>query len=208
MCVAPACLPFKFVFSVHHIESYGACDSVYALKIIFNRIIMLIFIYIQHIILIIMIDSIDWEILRLLQNNARITNIELSKAVGLSPSPTLARVKALEKSGHISRYVTLIDSLKVGLKVSVFINVALERQVESALERFEESIKARPEVMECYLMTGEADYLIRVVVADIQVLEAFILNFLSKIPGVGNIKSSFALKQVKYKTALPLPGGN
>jgi Lrp/AsnC family leucine-responsive transcriptional regulator len=169
---------------------------------------MLIFIYIQHIIFIIMIDSIDWEILRLLQNNARITNIELSKAVGLSPSPTLARVKALEKSGHISRYVTLIDSLKVGLKVSVFINVALERQVESALERFEESIKARPEVMECYLMTGEADYLIRVVVADIQVLEAFILNFLSKIPGVGNIKSSFALKQVKYKTALPLPGGN
>jgi Lrp/AsnC family leucine-responsive transcriptional regulator len=154
-----------------------------------------------------MIDTIDWEILRLLQDNARITNIELSKAIGLSPSPTLARVKVLEQSGHISRYVTLVDSLKVGLKVSVFINVALERQVESALERFEESIKARPEVMECYLMTGESDYLIRVVVADIQVLEEFILNFLSKIPGVGNIKSSFALKQVKYKTALPLPGG-
>ncbi|MDA0830742.1 MAG: Lrp/AsnC family transcriptional regulator [Proteobacteria bacterium] len=153
-----------------------------------------------------MLDSIDWEILRLLQDNARITNIDLSKAIGLSPSPSLARVKALEQSGYINRYVSLVDSLKVGLKVSVFINVALERQVESALERFEESIQSRPEVMECYLMTGESDYLLRVVVADIQALEDFILNFLSKIPGVGNIKSSFALKQVKYKTALPLPG--
>ncbi|MDG1161974.1 MAG: Lrp/AsnC family transcriptional regulator [Burkholderiales bacterium] len=154
-----------------------------------------------------MLDSIDWKILNLLQNDARITNIELSRAIGLSASPCLARVKALEKSGHISRYVSLVDSLKVGLKLSVFINVTLERQVESALERFEESIKLRPEVMECYLMTGESDYLIRVVVADIQILEDFILNFLSKISGIGNIKSSFALKQVKYKTALPLPGG-
>jgi len=83
--------------------------------------------------------------------------------------------------------------------------VALERQVEKALELFEASIEARQEVMECYLMTGESDYLLRVVVTDIQALEDFILNFLSKIPGVGNIKSSFALKQVKYKTALPLP---
>ena len=154
-----------------------------------------------------MLDSIDWKILNLLQNDARITNSELSRAIGLSASPCLARVKALEKSGHISRYVSLVDSLKVGLKLSVFINVTLERQVESALERFEESIKLRPEVMECYLMTGESDYLIRVVVADIQILEDFILNFLSKISGIGNIKSSFALKQVKYKTALPLPGG-
>ena len=126
-----------------------------------------------------MLDSIDWKILNLLQNDARITNIELSRAIGLSASPCLARVKALEKSGHISRYVSLVDSLKVGLKLSVFINVTLERQVESALERFEESIKLRPEVMECYLMTGESDYLIRVVVADIQILEDFILNFRS-----------------------------
>ena len=154
-----------------------------------------------------MLDSIDWKILNLLQNDARITNIQLTRAIGLSASPCLAREKALEKSGHISRYVSLVDSLKVGLKLSVFINVTLERQVESALERFEESIKLRPEVMECYLMTGESDYLIRVVVADIQILEDFILNFLSKISGIGNIKSSFALKQVKYKTALPLPGG-
>jgi Lrp/AsnC family leucine-responsive transcriptional regulator len=151
------------------------------------------------------LDSIDWKILGLLQSDARISNVELAKAIGLSPSPCLNRVRALEEAGYISRYVTLLDALRVGLKVSVFIQVTLERQIESALERFENAIRSRPEVMECYLMTGDADYLIRVVVADIQVLEEFILKFLTKLSGVGNIKSSFALKQVKYQTALPLP---
>jgi Lrp/AsnC family transcriptional regulator, leucine-responsive regulatory protein len=151
------------------------------------------------------LDSIDWKILFLLQSDARMSNVDLARAVGLSPSPCLARVRALEQSGYISRYVTLLDALKVGLKVSVFIQVALEKQVESALEVFESAIRERPEVMECYLMTGEADYLLRVVVPDLQALEHFILNFLSRVPGVGNIKSSFALKQVKYQTALPLP---
>ncbi len=152
------------------------------------------------------LDSIDWQILGLLQADARLANVELAKAVGLSPSPCLNRVRALEDAGYISRYVTLLDALRIGLKVSVFIQVTLERQVETALERFENAIRDRPEVMECYLMTGDADYLIRVVVADIQLLEEFILKFLTKLPGVGNIKSSFALKQVKYQTALPLPG--
>ena len=151
------------------------------------------------------LDSTGWKILGLLQGDARLSNVELAQAVGLSPSPCLNRVRALEEAGYISRYVTLLDALRVGLKVSVFIQVTLERQVESALERFENAIRARPEVMECYLMTGDADYLIRVVVADIHVLEEFILKFLTKLPGVGNIKSSFALKQVKYQTALPLP---
>jgi Lrp/AsnC family transcriptional regulator, leucine-responsive regulatory protein len=151
------------------------------------------------------IDSIDWNILRLLQADARLSNVELAKAVGLSPSPCLARVRALEKAGYISRYVSLLDALKVGLKVSVFIQVALEKQIEPVLDVFEKAIKERREVMECYLMTGEADYLLRVVVPDLQALEHFILNFLSRVPGVGNIKSSFALKQVKYQTALPLP---
>jgi Lrp/AsnC family leucine-responsive transcriptional regulator len=152
------------------------------------------------------LDSIDWKILGLLQGNARMPNVDLAKAVGLSPSPCLNRVRALEEAGYISRYVTLLNALQVGLKVSVFIQVTLERQVETALERFETAIKARPEVMECYLMTGDADYLIRVVVADIQVLEEFVMKFLTKLPGIGNIRSSFALKQVKYQTALPLPG--
>jgi Lrp/AsnC family leucine-responsive transcriptional regulator len=151
------------------------------------------------------LDTTDWQILGLLQGDARMSNVELARAVGLSPSPCLNRVRALEEAGYISRYVTLLDALRVGLKVSVFIQVTLERQIEPALDTFEKAIRERPEVMECYLMTGDADYLLRVVVADIQVLEEFILKFLSRLPGVGNIRSSFALKQVKYQTALPLP---
>ena len=100
----------------------------------------------------------------------------------------------------------LLDALALGLTVSVFIQVRLERQVEKALETFERAIAERPEVMECYLMTGDSDYMLRVMVADVQALERFIVDFLAKIPGVGNLKSSFALKQVKYKTALPLAG--
>ena len=151
------------------------------------------------------LDAVDWNILRRLQDDARISNVELARAVHLSPSPCLARVRRLERSGYIKRYVTLVDPLAVGLTVSVFIQVRLERQVESALEVFEREIAAPPEVMECYLMTGDADYLLRVVVSDVQALERFIVDFLARIPGVGNIKSSFALKQVKYQTALPLP---
>ena len=152
------------------------------------------------------LDATDWKILGLLQSDARISNVDLARKVGLSPSPCLNRVRALEESGYISRYVTLLDPLQVGLKVSVFIQVTLEKQIEPALETFERAIGTRPEVMECYLMTGDADYLLRVVVPDLQALERFILEFLSRVPGVGNIKSSFALKQVKYQTALPLPG--
>jgi DNA-binding Lrp family transcriptional regulator len=152
------------------------------------------------------LDLTDWHLLALLQEDARITNVELAEKVGLSPSPCLNRVRALEESGYISRYVTLLDPQRVGLKVSVFIQVTLEKQIEPALEVFEKAIRGRPEVMECYLMTGEADYLLRVVVPDLQALERFILQFLSRVPGVGNIKSSFSLKQVKYQTALPLPG--
>lgn len=151
------------------------------------------------------IDAIDWKILDRLQDDARRSNVELARAVNLSPSPCLARVRRLEAAGVISRYVMLVDPLRVGLTVSVFIHVTLEKQVESALGVFERAILARPEVMECYLMTGDADYLLRVVVPDVPALERFILDFLTRIPGVGNIRSSFALKQVKYQTALPLP---
>tara|TARA_A100000171_G_scaffold48049_1_gene54962 strand:- start:2348 stop:2827 length:480 start_codon:yes stop_codon:yes gene_type:complete len=151
------------------------------------------------------LDSIDMKVLQALQANARLTNTELATRVNLSASPCLARVKALEEMGVISRYVTLLDPLQIGLNVSVFIEIRLEQQIEKSLERFENAIRDYPEVMECYLMTGDADYLLRVVVPDIQALERFIIDELSKIPGVSNIKSSFALKQVKYKTALPLP---
>ena len=151
------------------------------------------------------VDTKDWELLAHLQNHARASNVELAKVVHLSPSPCLARVRKLEERGLIRRYVALLDPLKLGLTVSVFIQVRLEKQVEHALNTFEKAMAERPEVMECYLMTGDADYLLRVVVPDMQALERFIVDFLSRVPGVGNIKSSFALKQVKYQTALPLP---
>jgi Lrp/AsnC family leucine-responsive transcriptional regulator len=150
------------------------------------------------------IDAVDRRILHRLQADAKITNAELARQVGLSPSPCLARVRALERAGVISRHVTLLDPLKVGLGVSVFIQVSLEQQVERALSVFQAAIAGYPEVMECYLMTGDADYLLRVVVADVPALERFILERLTKIRGVASIRSSFALKQVKYETALPL----
>ena len=99
----------------------------------------------------------------------------------------------------------IVMAHKLGLSVNVFIQVRLEKQVERSLEIFERAIRDRPEVMECYLMTGASDYMLRVLVQDIAALERFIVEFLTRIPGVGNIQSSFALKQVKYQTALPLP---
>jgi len=150
-------------------------------------------------------DNLDFRILDRLQHNARISNVDLARDVNLSPSPCLARVRALEGDGTIARYVTLLDPKRLGLTVSVIVQVTLERQVEPALEAFEKAVRDRPEVMECYLMTGDADYLLRVLVPDVPAFERFILEFLSRVPGVGNIKSSFALKQVKYQTALPLP---
>ncbi len=150
------------------------------------------------------LDEVDVRILDQLQRDARLTNVELAARVSLSPSPCLARVRRLERSGLISRYVTLLDPHRVGLPVSVFIQVRLERQVERSLEVFEAAMREHPEVMECYLMTGDADYLIRVVVPDVAALQRFIVDHLARIPGVANIRSSFALKQVKYQTALPL----
>jgi hypothetical protein len=151
------------------------------------------------------LDTTDWQILERLQGDARISNVKLAETVNLSPSPCLARVRELEAGGYIDKYVTLLNPLKIGLTVSVFIQVTLEKQVEKQLGGFEAAIQKRPEVMECYLMTGDSDYLLRVVVHDIQALERFIVDHLTKIPGIANIRSSFALKQVKYQTALPLP---
>ena len=146
------------------------------------------------------------QILRALQQDASLSNVELASAINLSPSPTLSRVKNLESTGVISRYVALIDPHALGLKLNVFVRIALEKQESGALERFEQAVSQYDEVMEVYLMTGDEDYLLRIVVPDLQALERFILENLTRIPGIKNIKSSFALKQVKYKTALPISG--
>ena len=150
------------------------------------------------------LDRIDREILKVLQADARIPNVELADRVGLSASPCARRVQRLEARGVIARYATVINQKAVGLPVSVFVNVTLERQVEGALETFETAVLKRPEVMECYLMTGEADYLLRVVVADLDAYERFLIEHLTRVPGIANIRSSFALKQVAYRTELPL----
>ena len=150
------------------------------------------------------LSHLDRRILELLQQNARLSNITLARRVDLSPSACLRRVRALEEAGYIERYVTLLDPPKLGLGVSVFIQVSLEKKDEASLKRFEKVVTRRPEVMECYLMTGDADYLLRVVVSDVAEFERFLLEHITKIPGIATIKSSFTLKQVKYTTALPI----
>jgi Lrp/AsnC family leucine-responsive transcriptional regulator len=149
------------------------------------------------------LDLTDLRILQLLQHDSSMSNVELAGKINLSASPTLARVKNLESGGVISRYVALVDPHALGLKMNVFIQVSLEKQEAASLARFEKAVSHFEQVMEVYLMTGDEDYLLRIVVPDIQALERFILDHLTKIPGIKNIKSSFALKQVKYKTALP-----
>lgn len=150
------------------------------------------------------LDSIDRHILRELQRDAQITNVELARRVNLSPSPCLARVRALQEMGIILRQVTLLDPRQLNLGLNVFIHVTLERQVEHSLDTFEATITRFAQVMECYLMTGDADYLLRVVVADVDALQSFIVDKLTRIPGIASIRSSVSLKQVKYETALPL----
>ena len=150
------------------------------------------------------LDEIDSKILAELQANARLRNVELAEKVGLSASPCLRRVRRLEELGIIKGYATLVDQQAVNLPVSVFIQVTLEKQIEPALELFERQIREWPEVMECYLMTGDADYHLRVVTADLAQYERFLMEKLTRLDGVASIKSAFSLKQVAYRTALPV----
>jgi DNA-binding Lrp family transcriptional regulator len=150
------------------------------------------------------LDAIDLRILRELQADASLSNVELAQRVHLSPSPCLARVRALEASGLIRQYVALLDARQLGLHLNVFISISLKQQTRAALEAFEAKVAARDEVMECYLTTGDADYLLRVALPDIESLERFIIEQLSPMKEIEKIRSSFTLKQVRYKTALPL----
>ncbi|MDB5944521.1 MAG: transcriptional regulator, Lrp/AsnC family-like protein [Ramlibacter sp.] len=152
------------------------------------------------------LDAIDLKILAQLQEDSSLTNVELARRVHLSPSPCLMRVKTLEAAGVIERYVALANARALGKGLNVFISISLKEQSRESLAEFERRIAEHDEVMECYLMTGDSDYLIRVALTDIGALEKFILNQLTPIPGIEKIRSSFALKQVRYKTALPLPG--
>ena len=134
------------------------------------------------------------------------SNAELADRVGLTQSPCLRRVRQLEAAGVIRRYAALVDQERVGLPISVFVSIKLERQREEALERFETAIRRCPDVVECYLMTGPRDYLLRVVARDLAAYERFLKETLTRIEGVASIESSFALAQVKFANALPIEG--
>lgn len=150
------------------------------------------------------LDAIDRSLLATLQENGRIPVTDLAEQVGLTTSPCLRRLKILEQAGIIRGYGAQIDQEKVGLPVSVFISIKLERQREEALKRFEGAIRKCPEVVECYLMTGSRDYLLRVVAKDLADYERFLKDTLTRIDGVASIESSFALDQVKHSNALPI----
>lgn len=150
------------------------------------------------------LDTIDRKILALLQQDGRMSLAALSEKVGLSPSPCLRRVRLMEKAGIIARYVAVLNQRAVGLPVSVFVSIKLESQREEALTKFGRAIARWPEVLECYLMTGPRDYLLRVVVADLSAYEQFLKQKLTRLDGIASIESSFALEQVKYTNVLPV----
>ncbi len=150
------------------------------------------------------LDRYDRSILQILQTEGRISNSALAERVNLSESACLRRMRALEESGLIEGYIALINQHKAGCPVNVFVNITLERQDETDLRKFEEAVRKIPEVMESYLMTGDYDYVLRVVVADTADFERLHSRFLTRLPGVARVHSSFALRTVQKSRELPI----
>lgn len=150
------------------------------------------------------LDRTDRRIVEVLQQDGRLANNELAAKVNLSPSPCLRRVRALEERGVIKRYVALVDPSKIGLGLLAYVNVKLEKKGQMLAEEFSAAVNTWPEVIECYSMTGEMDYLLRIQVEDLDHFSDFVMEKLVKQPGVIDVKSSFALKRVKDTTVLPL----
>ncbi|NRO99385.1 winged helix-turn-helix transcriptional regulator [Paraburkholderia sp. NMBU_R16] len=150
------------------------------------------------------LDRVDVRILQALQQDAHIKAADLAESLGLSLSPFYRRVRLLEESGIISGYATLLNQEKVGLPVSAYVSVAVDKKSAPLLKSFELEIANFEEVMECYLMTGAFDYMLRVVAPDIAGLERFVMEKLTKIEGVRDINTSISLRRVHYKTTLPV----
>ena len=150
------------------------------------------------------IDIFDKKLLSILQNNGRISNVELAEAVNLSESACLRRVRSLEERGLIDRYVALLDHKRVGLTDTVFVHIVLKREEKSELEAFENAVKNIPEILECYLMTGEFDYLLHIVVANMADFERLHNDSLTQLPGVSRVNSSFAIRTVQKTSELPI----
>ncbi len=151
------------------------------------------------------LDAIDRTILTHLQQDGRLSNTDLADRVNLSPSATLRRVRILEESGVIEGYAMLVNQKTIGKPTNIFVEVALNSQSEVNLNAFENAVAACPEVMECYLMSGDSDYMLRVVVADTSDYERVHKEYLSRLPNVSRIRSNFALRTVCKKTAYALP---
>ncbi len=149
------------------------------------------------------LDKIDLQILKLLQENSKITNLDLSKKIGLSPAPTLERVKKLEQSGVIKSYHAKVDAVAIGLNVRTFALVNLAWQKENALDNFLEKIKNIDEITECYIITGDADFLMKIVCKDLPSYEQLLFKTLSQIDEIERIKSLMTLSKVKKDKVLP-----
>lgn len=147
------------------------------------------------------LDAFDIQILRELRRDGRISIQDLSERIGLSATPVARRLRQLEDQGIITGYCALIDEMKLGYEVSVFVSVQLDKQVDAALDQFEAAIQAFPEVVDCWLMTGNRDYLLRVATTGLAAFEAFLTGKLTKVPGVANIESSIPLRRVKSGVA-------
>ena len=150
------------------------------------------------------LDRSDRRILDALQKDGRISNVELAQRVNLSESACLRRVRALESEGYIDRYVALLDQKALGLSGTVFVHVALRREEQSELAAFEAAVQRIPEIMECYLMTGEFDYLLRVVISDMADFERLHNEAITRLPGVSRVNSSIAIRTVRKTTELPI----
>lgn len=150
------------------------------------------------------IDPASVKILAELQKNGRISSNELAEKIGMSASPCWRRQKELEDNGYIVRYTALVDRRKLGLSVVCLLHISLLRHAEGVVEQFEAAMRLRPEVVECYETTGSSDYMVKVIVADMDAYHDFLHNVLVKLNGVSQVNTSVALREVKYETALPL----
>ena len=151
------------------------------------------------------LDRLDKRILQEVQKDGTLTNLELADKIGLSPSPCARRVKQLEDSGIIDRQVTILNPSKLDLKLTALIQISMDRHTPDRFEEFEKHVSTYPEVIECSLITGQsADYLLKVVVPDMEVYQEFLLNKITRISGVSDVHSSFIMRQVVNSTALPL----
>ncbi|MDQ0390716.1 DNA-binding Lrp family transcriptional regulator [Labrys monachus] len=151
-----------------------------------------------------MMDAIDRRILRVLQRDGRISNVDLAREVGLSPSPCLRRVKLLEESGMIERYVAVLDPAKAGLALTLFARVSLTAQDAETIERFVAAMEKLPQVMECYIILGDSDALLRVVVADLDAYRQFQSRYLTRTNGIQSVKTDLPSQTVKRTYALPV----